>query len=123
MLDEREREEVEITYTESGVVIVAAEHGFEIAVQSVLRRVVAAVAEVEAADEGGDFAVVAVVLGVDDHAFLVVSVDSSDDLLFEDAKLVAPVTRGEHARDRRVLEELARLLVMRFHHSGLHEKK
>lgn len=40
-------------------------------------------------------------------------------LLFENAKLIAAVTRSKHARDRRVLKKLARFFVMSFHHSCL----
>lgn len=109
-----------INYTESGIMIVVTKHSFEVAIQAMLRGVVAAVAEIEAADEGGDLAVVAVVLCINDHTFLMVSVNSPNNLLLENAELIAPVTRGKNARDGRVLEELTRLLVMRLHHSRLH---
>lgn len=108
------------SYTKCGIVIVSVKHSFEITVESMLGCVVAAIAEIKTADESSDFPVIADVLGVDDHAFLMMSVNSSNNLLLENAELVAPITRGKHTGDRGVLKKLASFFVMSFHHSCLH---
>ena len=62
------------TYTKQGVVDVAVEDGVEVAEEPVAGRVVAAGAEVEAAEEGRDPACRLGRRRVDEHALLVVRV-------------------------------------------------